>query len=206
MALTFGLYSHYDLDVRISVERNGKDPEILFPSWLGKPGSYLIEPSADTSSSLALALLWIAECINNHTECAVSPRTRFPRSLINIGQEPIGIVPTNNLHSLGEDAHYVALSHYWGGPGSILPPKLTMKTLATVEQGIPDSDLPPTFLDAVRTTRALSFRYLWIDSLCIVQDDRTNFEIECANKNSIYSNADLTIAASDAMSRTHRCP
>lgn len=133
ITLTFGLYSHFDLEVRISVEKNGKDSEVLFPSWVGRPGSYPIEPSPDTSSSFALVRSWLAECVSSHTECAVTARTRFPRRLIDIGQESIRLVLTNDLHRLGEDVHYVALSYCWGELGSTPPPKTTRETANKIE-------------------------------------------------------------------------
>lgn len=58
--------------------------------------------------------------------------------------------------------------------------------------------LPKTFRDAVLITRALNLRYLWIDSLCIIQDDIHDWEIEAANMYSIYANAHITLAASTA--------
>ena len=68
-------------------------------------------------------------------------------------------------------ARYVALSHCWGA-GS--PLKLLKANLSALRQQIDPSTLPRTFVDAVEVTRRLAShfktRYLWIDSLCIVQD------------------------------------
>src|SRR5207248_2982479 len=63
---------------------------------------------------------------------------------------------------------------------------------------IPLSDLPPTFRDAIAVTRTLRVRYLWIDSLCIIQDDRDDWAKESPKMGLIYTNAILTIAASAA--------
>lgn len=57
--------------------------------------------------------------------------------------------------------------------------------------------LPPTFRDAVRVTRALGHRYLWIDSLCILQDSFDDWDIESSRMRDYYKNAILTIAADD---------
>lgn len=59
-------------------------------------------------------------------------------------------------------------------------------------------DLPSTFQDAVSLTRSLKMRYLWIDSLCIIQDDRQDWRIESSRMCDMYSNAYLTIAAAAA--------
>jgi Heterokaryon incompatibility protein (HET) len=65
-------------------------------------------------------------------------------------------------------------------------------------EGIAIKTLPDTFRDAVVTTSRLRFQYLWIDSLCIIQDDPENWDIECARMSSIYRGSVLTIAAADA--------
>jgi len=56
-------------------------------------------------------------------------------------------------------------------------------------------DLPKTFQHAVKITRDIGIRFLWIDSLCIVQDDPADWEIEASKMASIYSGSYLTIAA-----------
>ncbi|KAG4425138.1 hypothetical protein IFR04_001705 [Cadophora malorum] len=81
----------------------------------------------------------------------------------------------------------------WGDTSTILT-----TTKGTIEQrirGISFRDLPTTFQDAVQITRALGIRYLWIDSLCIVQDDKDDWEIESAKMAEIYLGSCLTIAA-----------
>lgn len=64
---------------------------------------------------------------------------------------------------------------------------------------------PKTFQDAVALIRALPIRYLWIDSLCIVQDDRADWEREAQKMVDIYESAYLTIAAACATSPSSGC-
>ena len=64
-------------------------------------------------------------------------------------------------------------------------------------------DIPKTFQDAITVTRYLGFHYIWIDSLCIVQDDNEDWARESAKMSSIYANAVLTIAASAAADDTY---
>jgi hypothetical protein len=59
------------------------------------------------------------------------------------------------------------------------------------------SHLPKTLQDAIRLTQELGIRYIWIDSICIIQDDKEDWEHESANMLSVYANASLTIAASN---------
>jgi hypothetical protein len=60
------------------------------------------------------------------------------------------------------------------------------------------SSLPLTFQHAINLTRRLGYRYLWIDALCIIQDDRLEWREEAAKMVDVYFNSDLNIAASDS--------
>lgn len=62
---------------------------------------------------------------------------------------------------------YITLSHCWGG-GALFA--LTIETLSSALSAIDMGVLPKTIADAIEITRRLGFRYLWMDSLCIVQD------------------------------------
>ncbi|KAK4209938.1 heterokaryon incompatibility protein-domain-containing protein [Rhypophila decipiens] len=72
---------------------------------------------------------------------------------------------------------------------------LVVKTPVSHEAGIQFSDLPKNFQDAVTVTRAIGLRYLWIDALCIIQDDQTDWEVESGNMASIYQQAYFVIGA-----------
>lgn len=72
----------------------------------------------------------------------------------------------------------------------------TSSSLAGRFQGIRLAELPKTFRDAVIITRTLGVRYLWIDSLCIIQDDVKDWETESKNMAEVFQNSILTIAAS----------
>lgn len=89
-------------------------------------------------------------------------------------------------------AKYACLSHCWGG---IKPIETKTHTLRSFKSRIPWGRLPRTFQDALELTRQLGLQYLWIDSLCIVQDDEDDWRRESSNMPSTYSSAHLTIAA-----------
>ena len=99
------------------------------------------------------------------------------------------------------DGHWVALSHCWGKKQNH-PPKTTRANLSEHLNAIPLSSLPRTFQDAVVVTRELGLRYLWIDSLCIVQDDEDDWYSESEMMASIYEYAIITLAASSATDST----
>jgi hypothetical protein len=64
--------------------------------------------------------------------------------------------------------------------------------------GIKTEDLPLTFQDAIWLSHELGIQFLWIDSLCIVQDDPNDWAYEAATTDSVYRNSFVTIAASRA--------
>lgn len=89
---------------------------------------------------------------------------------------------------------YVALSHCWGGE---VPSKTISKNIKSRQtQGFETDSLPKSFQDAVTLTRELGFRYLWIDALCIIQDNNDDWAKESALMTQVYHNAILMISAS----------
>lgn len=99
----------------------------------------------------------------------------------------------------GHDLRYIALSHPWG---NTLQNDHFCTTPGNFQQrlnsGIPFEKLPLTFKNAVQVTRSLNIRYLWIDSLCIIQGDGGDFDKEAKNMETIFSSAYCVIAASRA--------
>ncbi|KEZ43450.1 hypothetical protein SAPIO_CDS4636 [Scedosporium apiospermum] len=95
-----------------------------------------------------------------------------------------------------ENPRYTTLSHCWGGATTI--PKLTHQTLSQFKSGIRFKDLPRNFQDAISITRNLGLEYVWIDSLCIIQDSPSDWRTEASRMASVYENAYVTIAAAAA--------
>lgn len=88
---------------------------------------------------------------------------------------------------------YACLSHCWGK--SRIASSTTMDKLQTYKQAINLSELPRNFKDAVELCRALQIRYLWIDSLCIIQGDTCDWENHVDKMTEIYSGSLLTFGA-----------
>jgi hypothetical protein len=70
---------------------------------------------------------------------------------------------------------------------------------------MPWATIPRIFQDAIETARAIGLEYIWIDSLCIVQDDPEDWKAESKQMMAIYSNAYLTIAATWGASSDSGC-
>jgi hypothetical protein len=91
---------------------------------------------------------------------------------------------------------YVALSHCWGDVGDR---KRIVTTTENFEhfctEGLPLDNLPKTFQDAIKVTKRLGFRYLWIDSFCIIQGSKEDWAIEAGRMSQVYENAVFCISA-----------
>jgi heterokaryon incompatibility protein (HET) len=90
---------------------------------------------------------------------------------------------------------YLTLSYCWGGSQIS---ELRKKRLAEYMSILPMGQLPQTILDAFYATKRLGFRYIWIDSLCIIQDDIDDKLQEISNMATIYKESILTISAATA--------
>jgi hypothetical protein len=90
---------------------------------------------------------------------------------------------------------YIALSHCWGGKNSLCTSE---KTLELHKRGIPFSGFPKTFQHAILICRGLGVDYLWIDSVCIIQDSEQDWARQAARMGDVYSNSWITIAADAA--------
>ncbi|KAK9780572.1 putative Heterokaryon incompatibility protein-domain-containing protein [Seiridium cardinale] len=143
-----------------------------------------VEMNSASTECFALATLWPQDCLTSH-DWSLEGGHEFTRVRI--------------VTDLSANAPYVALSHMWGKVHT-----LTLQTTNWVQYGsdIPWSVLPKTFQDGVKTSQALGFRYIWIDSLCILQDSRQDWDEAAATMASVYQNATLVLGASSARTQT----
>jgi hypothetical protein len=87
------------------------------------------------------------------------------------------------------------LSYCWGGPQQLIT---TRKTLKLNIEEIPFELFPKTIKDAMVVTRKLGIRYLWVDALCIIQDDDNDKRQEIDSMGEVYKNSTVTISAAKA--------
>ena len=133
---------------------------------------------------------WLRECVEKH-DCQGS--TALPHRVLDLSQASEGNISLYVTD--GEIEPYAALSHCWGGE---VPMKTTTLNYETRQNHIALDDLPPNFKDAIEVTRTLGLQYLWIDALCIIQDDLSDWEVESREMSSIYGDAHLVIGADGA--------
>ena len=138
---------------------------------------------------------WLNEC-DAHKVCTPHNDTPMPtRVLALVGddtQPSIRLIKTK-----GRQGRYLALSHCWGEAGKH-PLRTTSENYQEHQSGIPFSNLPKTFQDTVEFAQGIGIRYLWIDSLCIIQGDSRDWHSEAAKMGDVYWNATLVVAASGA--------
>lgn len=144
----------------------------------------------------ALMRQWLNHC-DGHETCKPHPNCPVPTRVIDLGT---GTEPTVRLYETrqGESFRYIALSHCWGTEQHFMT---TEKNIEEHRSGIAIKNLPKTFQDAIETTRQLGIRYLWIDSVCIIQGDHGDFDKEAEKMESVFSSAYCVIAASSARSQ-----
>ena len=145
---------------------------------------------------------WLEHCIETHPKCHLdntgndhvpSPPTLPSRILYLDDQndpQSCRLLITN-----GARGYYAALSHCWG---SLQPLTTRRESLLDHLQHILYMKLPKTFQDAVTVCKELGIMYLWIDSLCILQDDQDDWRKESAVMGEVYRNSLITISATSA--------
>ena len=174
------------------------------------PDQSLVPPSTEVSQTGACVTLssskiphldthlmksWLIDCVDQHYDCRnESTGWYIPTRLIDVGSSltPPRLRAASDV-SVGE--RYATLSYCWGMKSFH---RLRSSNYAAMLQNIPLDDLPRTFRDAIVVTRMLDVRYLWVDSLCIIQDSQEDWQKEASQMGFVYQNAYFTIAAAAA--------
>ncbi|KAF2106153.1 hypothetical protein BDV96DRAFT_655024 [Lophiotrema nucula] len=156
---------------------------------LREPGSQL---NINTMSE------WIRSCGRRHS-CLPRNDVFLPTRVLDVGSPPstsIRLVCFAREHTTS--GKYLALSHRWGSTTANKMFRTLKENLEAFKQAISIADLPTTFRQAVQITRSLGIQYIWIDSLCIVQDDSEDWDHESGLMEKVFSSAYATIAATCA--------
>ncbi|KAJ9606194.1 hypothetical protein H2200_009155 [Cladophialophora chaetospira] len=142
---------------------------------------------------------WIDECVREHGCGLAMTETGLPTRLVEVSSddhaESIRLAIGSEITD--KAAQFAALSHCWGDKRDRVKavPKTKIDTLQQHLEKIDIKELTPTFRDTITLVRRLGLKYVWIDSLCIVQDDPADFAREAARMALIYSQAHVVIAA-----------
>ncbi|KAK3951322.1 heterokaryon incompatibility protein-domain-containing protein [Pseudoneurospora amorphoporcata] len=151
--------------------------------------------SLDLEKLVSIVKPWLKQCDRGHIACQQNPLT-LPKRLIDITGNLRLIEPEPHVGG-GKLVRYATLSHCWGSKEAA---SSLAKTLSTnIQQhltAISRDQLPQLFRDAIDVARALECEYIWIDSLCIIQDSQEDWKDQSVLMSEVYSNAYLNIAAS----------
>jgi hypothetical protein len=143
---------------------------------------------------------WVKKC-NAHQECSASLMHLLPSRVIDVG-EATDAACIKLYETDGESGTYITLSYCWGFSRQFTT---TRSSIEARKSGIDFNELPKTFQDAIVVARTLGVRYLWIDSLCICQDDLEDWQRESAKMAQVYKNSYLTIAATRSSDNSSGC-
>ncbi|ORY13965.1 heterokaryon incompatibility protein-domain-containing protein, partial [Clohesyomyces aquaticus] len=138
---------------------------------------------------------WYNTCKESHELCRrpdgiLHP---LPTRVIDVGYNSSSLLSL--LPSNGQKGHYAALSYCWGASQTFTT---TAETFASRCSGFSLADLPQTIRDAVITTREMGLRYLWVDAICIIQGDASDWASESTKMAQVYGNAEITICATSS--------
>lgn len=140
---------------------------------------------------------WIQFCSRYHSTCNKFRQPDwYPSRLLDLAQNSgedtersISLIENQDAPLTGP---YVTLSHCWGGATIC---KLEKDTLVQLKRGMNLEQLPKTFVDAIAVATYLRIRYIWIDSLTIVQDDEEDWTRESSAMEQVYQNSFCNIGA-----------
>lgn len=154
-------------------------------------------PTMDILSKSHIGLVdrWRHTCEMQHRSCNEATFNQILPSrvleLLDPSDEKKGARLTETQNKM--QGTYACLSYCWGSFAQT--GRTTRGNLSSHLEAIPFHELPDTVIDTIRLCYKLGFRYLWVDRLCIVQDDHEDWSAEASKMCDIYSRSALTISA-----------
>ena len=137
---------------------------------------------------------YLRDCDQNHAETCKGPADsgsfRRPRRVIDVRDECLVETPSHYA--------YLTLSYVWGrSEMGMEMPTATNSNISILQRkrAFSKIHLPATVRDAIYACRRLGHRYLWVDSLCIIQDDNSELRDQINHMYDIYSGSYLTFVA-----------
>lgn len=155
---------------------------------------------------------WLMQCCSSHADCKSGQEASwYPTRLLDLSPgskesdedsfvkdmrealpDALPAIKLIESHIAKPTGPYVTLTHRWQKEPSITT---TKDNIGQMLEGIDQDTLSTTFSQAVDFTRALGARYLWIDSLCIIQQDAEDWKTEAGLMGRVYANSFLTLSA-----------
>jgi hypothetical protein len=171
-------------------------PYLPYVDRPGRPGSIESRaPPGPHELSIQTLIFWLRICAGSHSDhcqLAYSPGSPGPLWLID--------VQNHSVVAAQGTSRYVALSYVWGGVESVSASLTNMHILQQAGSLLsPEMRIPQTLRDAIKLVADLGERFLWVDRLCIVQDDHSAKHSQLAAMATIYGKAYFTIIAAQGV-------
>lgn len=167
------------------------DPNFCLPAVERDPRSPALFTKIDN---------WLKNCYKAgaHPKCAgFEKKDILPRRLLDVRSRRPKLVDSSSLSK----AKYMALSYCWGAGQAV---KLTSSSEERFKDGVDLESMVQTLQDAVFVCRQLKVDYLWVDALCILQDDHgQDWETETRNMHNVFGNAWFTLCVCSAVDASH---
>ncbi|TGJ86908.1 hypothetical protein E0Z10_g1915 [Xylaria hypoxylon] len=148
------------------------------------------EERTDSERSIEYLKDWIKVCDENHT-CYSNDDPVLPSRVVSVADDCVRVIDAKDMRG-----RYMTLSHRWGANETF---KLTRSNMNLMMDFISWESIPKTYQESIQVTRLLGIEYIWIDSLCIIQDDAEDWQREAGKMKSVYGNSYLNIAATEAL-------
>lgn len=156
--------------------------------------------------SIAQISSWMSKCQDEHDACkpstdtssAVMGNSWLPTRFLHLSEsnlQPIVALRHAKSQTPSSSTKYATLSHCWG---KIQPVRLLQDSLEAFQRNIDFTSLPWTFQHAILLCLKLGICYLWIDSLCIIQDSKDDWLAESITMGKVYSQSFLNIAGTSS--------
>ncbi|RFU80686.1 het-domain-containing [Trichoderma arundinaceum] len=192
----------------IFIHENAMEALLPYSAVRSKPHR---SESTGSDAAAEWTLKQLQRCESNHPSCWPSNKeskrsnlVELPTRVIDIGDDTVDSSASSLClrETRGGHGNYACLSHCWGLKDSDSvnqrPLETTEGNLASFLERIPYEMLPKSFQEAVIFTRKLGIRYLWIDSLCIVQNSPKDWAYEAGKMATVFQNATITLAAASS--------
>lgn len=171
-------------------------------SFLNMGGKALIPLSMNHATEIHTRWIdidWMERCISQCDQAHECRQESFGK---NFAMKPSWLVDVCDfcLVKFPSNAEYFALSYVWGGVEQLLTTRANHEFLRISGALNPERgghSLPKTILHAMLLTARLGKRYIWVDALCIIQDDNEHKHSELSNMSGIFANASVTLIAAN---------
>ncbi|KAL8808869.1 MAG: hypothetical protein Q9200_003933 [Gallowayella weberi] len=148
-------------------------------------------------ANLHLASEWLDECENGRQGLCETTARDGNVAYTRIAPYNLRVIDVNSMSLvlLPQRSKYIALSYCWGQSNRhFITTNSNVAELhakGSLQRTFPL--LPRTIQDAINCVREIGRNFLWVDALCIIQDNDSDREMQILQMDRVYDNALLTI-------------